>query len=132
MTTKTIRVATLIDKSQKYEFLNPAAGCASTPMTPSHSPPSVSSPSVDQVVRIQIMEGNRKQIIALRLEDYIVGSVLAEAALGGLSERHGELAGGPRPEDFGELAGVFPARPREVLPSLRFEDAKQHIVVTFP
>ncbi len=62
-----------------------AAGCASTPMTPSHSPPSVSSPSVDQVVRIQIMEGNRKQIIALRLEDYIVGSVLAEAALGGLS-----------------------------------------------
>lgn len=64
-----------------------AAGCASTPMTPSHTPPSppVSPPSVNQVVRIQIMEGNRKQIIALRLEDYIVGSVLAEAALGGLS-----------------------------------------------
>ena len=61
------------------------AGCASTPMLPYHTPPSVNPPMVDQVVRIQITAGSRKQIVALKLEDYIVGSVLAEAALGGLS-----------------------------------------------
>ena len=47
--------------------------------------PRVDPKPVDRVVRILVTQGGHERIVALGLEDYIVGSVLAETALGTIS-----------------------------------------------